>query len=70
MVGLIVEPHQAEAIIGEGRADMVALARAMLDDPRFGWHAAAALGAEVARTPQYQRAGPKLWPGRAVLPKD
>ena len=70
VVGLIVEPHQAEAIIGEGRADMVALARAMLDDPRFGWHAAAALGAEVARTPQYQRAGPKLWPGRAILPKD
>jgi NADPH2 dehydrogenase len=69
VVGLIVEPHQAETIVGEGRADMVALARAMLDDPRFGWHAAVALGAEVARAPQYQRAGPKLWPGRAILPK-
>ena len=30
---------------------MVALARGMLDDPRWGWHAAQALGAEVPRTP-------------------
>jgi hypothetical protein len=44
---------------------MVALARAMLDDPRWGWHAAQALGAEVPRVPQYQRAGPKLWPPAA-----
>jgi NADPH2 dehydrogenase len=69
VVGLIVEPHQAEAIVAEAKADMVALARAMLDDPRWGWRAAAALGAEVARAPQYQRAGPKLWPGKSVLSK-
>jgi 2,4-dienoyl-CoA reductase-like NADH-dependent reductase (Old Yellow Enzyme family) len=62
-VGLIVTPKQAEAIIAEGKADMVALARAMLDDPRWGWHAAQALGAEVARPSQYQRVAPKLWPG-------
>jgi len=45
------------------RADslLVALARAMLDDPHWGWHAAKALGADVVRPPQYQRAGPKLW---------
>jgi 2,4-dienoyl-CoA reductase-like NADH-dependent reductase (Old Yellow Enzyme family) len=60
-VGLIVKPDQAEAMIAEGKADMVALARAMLDDPHWGWHAAQALGAEVPRPPQYQRAGPKLW---------
>jgi NADPH2 dehydrogenase len=65
-VGLIVSPKQAEAIIAEGKADMVALARAMLDDPHWGWHAAAALGAEVARPKQYERAGPKLWPGAAM----
>jgi NADPH2 dehydrogenase len=69
VVGLIVDPHQAEAIIGEGRADMVALARAMLDDPHWGWRAASVLGGEVARPVQYQRAGPKLWPGKAVLSK-
>jgi NADPH2 dehydrogenase len=65
-VGLIVTPAHAEAIVTEGKADMVSLARAMLDDPRWGWHAAQALGAEVPRVPQYQRAGPKLWPGAAM----
>jgi hypothetical protein len=35
----------------------------MLDDPRWGWHAAQALGAEVVRPSQYQRVAPKLWPG-------
>ncbi|MBI4274111.1 MAG: NADH:flavin oxidoreductase/NADH oxidase [Rhizobiales bacterium] len=60
-VGLIVDPKQAEAIVAEGKADMVSLARAMLDDPHWGWHAARALGADVQRPPQYLRAGPKLW---------
>jgi 2,4-dienoyl-CoA reductase-like NADH-dependent reductase (Old Yellow Enzyme family) len=60
-VGLIVEPEQAEAIIAEGKADMVSMARSFLDDPHWGWHAAKALGADVVRPPQYARAGPKLW---------
>jgi NADPH2 dehydrogenase len=64
-VGLIATPKQAEAIVAEGKADMVALARAFLDDPHWGWHAAHALGADVARPKQYQRAAPKLWPGAA-----
>jgi 2,4-dienoyl-CoA reductase-like NADH-dependent reductase (Old Yellow Enzyme family) len=62
-VGLIATPRQAEAIVAEGKADMVALARAMLDDPHWGWHAAQLLGAEVVRPPQYQRAAPKVWAG-------
>jgi NADPH2 dehydrogenase len=61
VVGLILTPEQAEAIVAGGKADMVAMARAMLNDPRWGWHAAQALGAEVARVKQYQRVGPKLW---------
>ena len=65
-VGLIATAKQAEAIVAEGRADMVALARAFLDDPHWGWHAAAALGADVARPPQYLRATPKAWPGAAL----
>jgi NADPH2 dehydrogenase len=65
-VGLIVTPAQAEVIVAEGKADMVALGRAVLDDPHWGWHAAAALGAEVDRPLQYQRAAPKLWPGAAL----
>jgi 2,4-dienoyl-CoA reductase-like NADH-dependent reductase (Old Yellow Enzyme family) len=64
-VGLIAAPKQAEAIIGEGKADMVALARAMLDDPHWAWRAAQVLGAEVARPKQYQRAAPKVWAGGA-----
>jgi 2,4-dienoyl-CoA reductase-like NADH-dependent reductase (Old Yellow Enzyme family) len=63
VVGLIVTPEQAEAVVAEGKADMVALARAMLDDPHWGWHAAQALGGEVKAPVQYQRATPKLWAG-------
>jgi 2,4-dienoyl-CoA reductase-like NADH-dependent reductase (Old Yellow Enzyme family) len=57
-VGLITEPQQAEAIIGTGDADMVALARGILYNPRWPWHAAAALGAGVAAPPQYWRSQP------------
>lgn len=54
-VGLITEPAQANAIVAEGRADMVALARAFLADPRWGWRAAAALGEEIHAAPQLLR---------------
>ncbi len=47
-VGLITEPRQAEGIIAAGDADMVALARGLLWDPRWPWRAAAALGATVS----------------------
>jgi 2,4-dienoyl-CoA reductase-like NADH-dependent reductase (Old Yellow Enzyme family) len=56
VVGLITEPEHADAIIAAGDADMVALARAMLRDPRWPWRAAAALGGTVAAAPQYGRA--------------
>ncbi len=65
-VGLIVTPKQAEAVIADGKADMVAFARAVLDDPHWGWHAARALGAEVKRPNQYLRSGPTLWPGMTM----
>lgn len=58
-VGLITEPEQAEAIIASGQADAVALARAMLYDPRWPWHAAAKLGAQVSAPPQYWRSQPR-----------
>ena len=61
VVGLIVTPEQAEAVIADGKADMVAMARAFLNDPRWGWHAGVALGAEVPRVNQYLRVAPKLW---------
>jgi 2,4-dienoyl-CoA reductase-like NADH-dependent reductase (Old Yellow Enzyme family) len=58
-VGLITDPEQAEAIIAEGQADAVSLARAMLYDPRWPWHAAARLGAQVVAPKQYRRSQPR-----------
>jgi len=57
-VGLITEARQAEDIAASGKADMVALARGMLYDPRWGWHAAAELGGQVEAPPQYWRSQP------------
>ncbi|ART63031.1 NADH:flavin oxidoreductase/NADH oxidase [Kushneria marisflavi] len=57
-VGLITEPEQAEAIVATGDADAIALARAMLYNPRWPWHAAASLGAQVAAPNQYLRSQP------------
>lgn len=57
-VGLITEARQAEAIIAEGRADCVALARGILYDPRWPWHAAAELGAQIEAPPQFWRSLP------------
>jgi 2,4-dienoyl-CoA reductase-like NADH-dependent reductase (Old Yellow Enzyme family) len=58
-VGLITDAHQAEAILQAGDADLVALARAFLYEPRWGWHAAAALGGEVAAKENYWRCLPR-----------
>ncbi|CAB3638919.1 NADH:flavin oxidoreductase/NADH oxidase [Trinickia soli] len=58
-VGLITDPEQAEAIIEGGEADAVSLARAMLYDPRWPWHAAARLGAQVHAPKQYWRSQPR-----------
>jgi NADPH2 dehydrogenase len=60
-VGLITDPHHAESIVADGKADQVALARGILDDPHWGWHAAKALGADVKRPLQYARTAPKIW---------
>jgi 2,4-dienoyl-CoA reductase-like NADH-dependent reductase (Old Yellow Enzyme family) len=58
-VGLITEYDQAEAIVGTGDADLVALARAILYDPRWPWHAAAHFGARVRAPDQYLRSQPR-----------
>lgn len=66
-VGLIDDPKHAESILTDGRADMVALARAFLADPRWGWRAAAALGEEFFPAPQLLRSAAlmKQW-GKAA----
>ena len=58
-VGLITEPAQANAIIAEGEADLVFLARAMLRDPYWPVHAAATLGEQASWPKQYLRAAPQ-----------
>ncbi|MGH6614161.1 NADH:flavin oxidoreductase/NADH oxidase [Sphingomonas sp.] len=58
-VGLITNFEQAEAIVATGDADMIALARAILYDPRWPWHAAAELGAQVVAPKQYLRSQPR-----------
>lgn len=58
-VGLITEAQQAEDIVAQGQADMVALARGMLYDPRWPWHAAAQLGGQVTAPRQYWRSQPR-----------
>jgi len=63
-VGLITEPAQANALIAEGEADFVFLARAMLRDPYWPLHAAAALGETVSWPKQYLRAAPQGSPAR------
>jgi 2,4-dienoyl-CoA reductase-like NADH-dependent reductase (Old Yellow Enzyme family) len=61
-VGLITEPRRAEEIVANQRADMVALARGMLYDPHWTWHAATELGADAWYPPQYQRCAPQRDP--------
>jgi 2,4-dienoyl-CoA reductase-like NADH-dependent reductase (Old Yellow Enzyme family) len=60
-VGLITEFEQAEAIVGTGDADMIALARTILYNPRWPWHAAAHFGAQVKAPVQYLRSQPRQY---------
>jgi 2,4-dienoyl-CoA reductase-like NADH-dependent reductase (Old Yellow Enzyme family) len=65
-VGLITEPGQAETILATGQADMIGLGRAMLDDPRWPWHAAHALGTDLPYPRQYERAHPSRRLGAGI----
>ena len=60
-VGQIGDPRQAETILSSGQADMIALARPMLFNPRWAWHAAHELGAPMAYPRQYERGHPDRW---------
>jgi 2,4-dienoyl-CoA reductase-like NADH-dependent reductase (Old Yellow Enzyme family) len=62
-VGMIADPEQAEEIIASGKADMVAMARAFLDNPRWPWHAADRFGIKLDYPPPYARSRPDVWPG-------
>ena len=58
-VGLITEPQQAEAVLTRGDADLVALARSFINNPRWGWSAAATLQGRVQAQAAYWRCLPK-----------
>jgi 2,4-dienoyl-CoA reductase-like NADH-dependent reductase (Old Yellow Enzyme family) len=62
-VGLITAYDHAEAIVGTGEADFIALARTITYDPRWPWHAAAHLGATIKAPKQYLRSQPARYPG-------
>lgn len=66
-VGLIVTPQHAEAVLQAGDADQIALARAFIDDPRWPWRAAEALGDAPPVPLQCLRGRPNTWPGAAML---
>jgi NADPH2 dehydrogenase len=66
-VGMIVEAHQADDIIASGKADMMAIGRAIMDDPRWPWHVAAKLGEKIAVAPQYARSTPEHWPAYPMV---
>jgi len=61
-VGMITKARQAEEIIATGKADVVALARGMLFDPRWAWHAAEELGVDTEYSRMYGRCVPSQWP--------
>jgi 2,4-dienoyl-CoA reductase-like NADH-dependent reductase (Old Yellow Enzyme family) len=60
-VGLITGFEQAEEIVGTGDADMIAVARTILYDPRWPWHAAAHFGGSVKAPKQYLRCQPSRY---------
>ena len=68
-VGMIADPDQAEEIVASGKADMVAMARAFLDNPRWVWHAAEHFGVKIDYPPQYARSRSDLWPGASLARK-
>jgi 2,4-dienoyl-CoA reductase-like NADH-dependent reductase (Old Yellow Enzyme family) len=60
-VGMITRAQQAEEIVSSGGADLIAIARGVMDDPRWAWHAARELGAETDYPMNYQRCHPSVW---------
>jgi 2,4-dienoyl-CoA reductase-like NADH-dependent reductase (Old Yellow Enzyme family) len=69
-VGMIADPDQAEEIVSSGKADMVAMARGFLDNPRWVWHAAEHFGIKLDYPPPYFRSRGDVWPGAKLARKD
>lgn len=65
-VGLITQPQQAETILTSGQADLVALGRCLMYEPRWMWRAALELRESIAYPPQYLRAHPLMRYGNSL----
>ena len=63
-VGMITSATQADAIVREGKADLVLMAREFLRQPYWPMRAAQELGKELAWPAQYLRAAPEGTPAR------
>jgi 2,4-dienoyl-CoA reductase-like NADH-dependent reductase (Old Yellow Enzyme family) len=59
-VGQITEPAQAESVLEEGKADLIAIARRLLANPRWAWTAAQELGEFLKYPPRYRIAHPRM----------
>ena len=59
-VGLLHEPTLAESVLVEGKADLIAIGRGMMADPRWPWRAAQVLGADMRYPAPYERCHPSL----------
>lgn len=57
-VGQIWEPKSAEQVLQDGKADLIALARRMLYDPRWAWHAATELNEFIPYPARYKSCHP------------
>jgi 2,4-dienoyl-CoA reductase-like NADH-dependent reductase (Old Yellow Enzyme family) len=59
-VGQITEPRQAEAVLAEGKADMIAIGRRLMFNPRWAWTAASELGVFLKYPARYRNAHPRI----------
>jgi 2,4-dienoyl-CoA reductase-like NADH-dependent reductase (Old Yellow Enzyme family) len=66
-VGLITDAAQANAVVEQGEADLVFLAREMLRDPYWPLHAAAKLAEPASWPEQYLRAARAHSPARSPI---
>jgi 2,4-dienoyl-CoA reductase-like NADH-dependent reductase (Old Yellow Enzyme family) len=59
-VGQITEPRQAEAVLAEGKADMIAIGRRLMFNPHWAWTAASELGVFLKYPARYRNAHPRI----------
>ena len=59
-VGQITESIQAESILADGKADLIAIGRRLMFDPHWAWTAAQELGVFLKYPARYRNANPRI----------